>query len=187
MRLRPSAAFTAIGVLLGAALGVILWRGIPQPAEPAPTPEAGITPVTAPLVGARAPEFSAPSVDGETYRLSEQQGRPVILNFWATWCEPCRAEMPLLEARARELADAGLLIVGVNFDEPEAVVREYRDDLGLTLPLLLDPGGKIQRLYRVVAYPTTFFVGRDGLIRAVHLGVLDENILDEYLAALGLG
>lgn len=186
MRLRQSVAFSVIGVLLGAALGLILWRGIPQAVGPS-TPAGGITPVVAPLVGARAPEFSAPSVDGETFRLIEQQGRPVIVNFWATWCEPCRAEMPLLEDRALEFSDDGLTIVGVDFDEPQEVVRAYRDELGLSLPLLLDDGGEIQRLYRVVAYPTTFFIGRDGLIRAVHLGVLDDAMLDEYLAALGLG
>jgi len=186
--LRPL-TFTALGALLGAALGLVLWGGLPaDPASPEPSAGApAFTPVAAPLAGARAPDFSAPTLDGSSMRLSDLRGRAVILNFWATWCEPCRAEMPLLDDRSRTLAERGLAVLGVNFDEAVEDVRAFRDELGLTFPLLLDPGGELQSLYRVIGYPTTYFIDADGVIRAVHLGVMDEALLDDYLADLGLG
>lgn len=189
MDLRRALSFTAVGVLLGAALGLVLWRGIPDDLV-LPEPSLGapsFTPVVAPLAGSRAPEFSARTLDGALVRLSELRGRAVVLNFWATWCQPCRAEMPLLDDRSRTLAERGLVVLGANFDEPEEDVRAFRDELGLTFPLLLDPGGEIQSLYRVIGYPTTYFIDADGMIRAVHLGVMDEAQLDGYLADLGLG
>jgi peroxiredoxin len=181
--------YTALGVLLGAALGLVLWRGIPDelasPEASAGAPE--FTPVVAPLAGSLAPDFGAQALDGQSIRLSELRGRAVILNFWATWCAPCRAEMPLLDDRSRALAERGLTILGANFDEPEEAVRAFRDELGLSFPLLLDPGGEIQSLYRVIGYPTTYFIDADGVIQAVHLGVMDEAQLDDYLSDLGLG
>ncbi|MBM3120646.1 MAG: TlpA family protein disulfide reductase, partial [Chloroflexi bacterium] len=181
-------SFTAVGVLLGAALGLVLWRGIPdEVASPGTVPGAPeFTPVVGPLVGSLAPDFSARSLDGPSIRLSELRGRAVVLNFWATWCAPCRAEMPLLDERSRAWAERGLIILGANFDEPEEDVRAFRDELGLSFPLLLDPGGEIQSLYRVIGYPTTYFIDAEGVIRAVHLGVMDEAQLDGYLADLGL-
>jgi peroxiredoxin len=95
--------------------------------------------------------------------------------------------MPLLDDRSRALAERGLTILGANFDEPEEAVRAFRDELGLSFPLLLDPGGEIQSLYRVIGYPTTYFIDADGVIQAVHLGVMDEAQLDDYLSDLGLG
>ncbi len=189
MAVRRALTFTAIGILLGSALGLAVWGGIPgdaAPAEPG-TGAPGLTPVVAPLVGGRAPDFDALDTDGERRRLSDLQGRIVVLNFWATWCEPCRAEMPLLQARARDLETTGLVVIGVNFDEPAETVRAFQTELGLTFPLLLDPGGPIQSLYRVLAYPTTFFVDAAGVIRFQHLGVMDEGQLDTYLEDMGLG
>jgi peroxiredoxin len=189
VRLRRSLTFTALGVLLGAALGLVLWRGIPdEVASPESSPGAPeFTPVVGPLVGSLAPDFGARTLDGPSIRLRELRGRTVVLNFWATWCAPCRAEMPLLDERSRALAERGLIVLGANFDEPEEYVRAFRDELGLSFALLLDPGGEIQSLYRVIGYPTTFFIDADGVIRAVHLGVMDEARLDGYLADLGLG
>lgn len=189
MKRRRPLSFTALGVVLGAALGLVLWRGIPdEVASPEALPGAPeFTPVVGPLVGMLAPDFGARTLDGLSIRLSELRGRAVVLNFWATWCAPCRAEMPLLEDRSRALAERGLIILGANFDEPEEDVRAFRDELGLSFPLLLDPGGEIQSLYRVFGYPATYFIDADGVIRAVHLGVMDEALLDGYLADLGLG
>lgn len=189
MAVRRALTFTGIGLLLGSALGLAVWGGIPgdaAPAEPV-TGATGLTPVVAPLVGGRAPDFDALDTTGDRWRLSDLKGRIVVLNFWAIWCEPCRAEMPLLEARARDLETTGLVVIGVNFDEPAGMVRAFQTELGLTFPLLLDPGGTIQSLYRVLAYPTTFFVDAAGVIRFQHLGVMDEGQLDTYLEDMGLG
>ena len=189
MAIRRALTFTVIGVLLGVAMGLVVWGGIPgdaAPAQPA-TLALGLTPVVAPLVGGRAPDFEALDTGGNRLRLSELQGRVVVLNFWATWCEPCRAEMPLLQARARGLENQGLSVIGVNFDEAATVVRAFQNELELSFPLLLDPGGHINALYRVLAYPTTFFVDAAGVIRFQHLGVMDEGQLDSYLDRMGLG
>jgi thiol-disulfide isomerase/thioredoxin len=171
-------------VLLGLAAGFAAW-GVRSDASGEPTPPAAakLTPVTAPVVGGLAPELRASSIDGDELRLSEMRGRVVLLNFWATWCEPCRVEMPLLEARYES---RGLLVVGVNFDETEAEVRAYRDALGLTFPILLDPGGEVQVLYRVRGYPTTFLIDEVGVIQFVHVGSMDGETLDGYLQGMGL-
>jgi peroxiredoxin len=79
-----------------------------------------------------------------------------------------------------------LTVLGVDFDEPEADVRSFRDELGLTFPLLLDPGAKVQELYRVVGYPTTVFVDEQGYVRVVHVGIMSPEQIDRYLAEMGV-
>jgi thiol-disulfide isomerase/thioredoxin len=124
-------------------------------------------------------------VDGESLRLSDLRGKVVALNFWATWCAPCRLEMPDLQERARQFPDR-LAVVGVNFDETAEDVAAFRDELGLDFPLLLDPDSAVQRLYRVLGYPTTFFIDEEGTIRIQHIGLMSPGQLDAYLEELGL-
>jgi len=100
---------------------------------------------------------------------------------------PCRAEMPLLDAALEKYADAGLVILGIDADEPASLVADFRDEFGLTFPLLLDPGAEVQQLYRVRGYPTTFFVDREGIIRAQQVGIMSESQLERYLGLLGIG
>ena len=133
--------------LIGLALGLAYFN-LPvdsEPATPAGTPAPGI----APLVGSLAPDFELATIDGGRLRLSDLRGRVVLVNFWATWCDPCRVEMPDLQARADRWPDQ-LVVLGVDFDEPEEDVRRFGEELGLTFPLLLDPGAEVQELYRVV-------------------------------------
>lgn len=185
---RRAWSFAAIGALLGLAAGLAIWGGFPESTAAATSPAAvQLTPVTAPVVGGLAPEFEAAELDGDVFRLSQARGRIVLLNFWATWCDPCRAEMPLLQARSRDFESAGLQVVGVNFDEPENEVRAFQDELGLTFRIVLDPGGQVQALYKVLGYPTTFFVDEVGVIRFVHIGSMDADQLDGYLREMGLG
>jgi peroxiredoxin len=185
---RRAWSLLAIGALLGLAAGLVAWGGFPEPVAAATTPVTSmLTPVAAPIVGGLAPDFEAVDTNGEDFRLTLARDQVVVLNFWATWCEPCRAEMPLLEARFRTLEARGLLVVGVNFDEPVEVVRDFQADLGLTFPIVLDPGGRIQALYQVVGYPTTYFVDRLGVIQIAHIGSMDEPQLDKYLRQMGLG
>ena len=180
-------SFAAIGVLLGLAAGFAAW-GARSEASGAATelPAALLTPVAAPVVGGRAPEFEAAGIDGGRFLMSETRGRVVLLNFWATWCEPCQAEMPLLESRYEGESPSGMLVVGINMNETATVVRSYRDALGLTFPIVLDPGGQVEALYRLRGYPTTFFVDEAGVIRFVHIGGLDAETLDGHLDEMGL-
>ena len=180
-------SFVALGLLLGLAAGFAAWGGRSEASSVSiASPAAVLTPVAAPVVGGLAPEFEATGIDGDQFLMSKSRGRIVLLNFWATWCEPCRTEMPELEARYGEEESAGVLVVGINLDETPAQVRAYRDALKLTFPLLLDPGGGVHTLYRVRGYPTTFFVDEVGMIRFVHVGSLDVETLDDYLHAMGL-
>ncbi len=142
---------------------------------------------TAPEKGALAPDFALKNLDGEVVRLSDFRGRPVLINLWATWCGPCRLEMPLFEERFQMFKDDGFVVLAVDFDEPAEAVAAFGDELGLTFDLLLDPGAKVQKLYRNRTYPSSFFVDREGVIQVQHIGVMTEGQLDGYLAELGLG
>lgn len=183
--LRPLALVGA-GLLLGAALGMGYFLGVPdttvtRPAEP---PAAGAALV--PVVGAPAPDFTLADPDGVRYTLSELRGQVVVLNFWATWCTPCRIEMPMLQARYDRDRENGLIVLGVNFDEPAADVRLFGRELGISFPLLLDPGAGVQRLYRVRGYPSTFVVDREGKLVVEHIGLMSASQLDDYLGQTGL-
>jgi cytochrome c biogenesis protein CcmG, thiol:disulfide interchange protein DsbE len=119
--------------------------------------------------GAMPPSFTARTVDSRELSLADLRGRVVVLNFWASWCLECRPEMPVLERLHREFGPRGLAVIGINAREAGVTARRYASDLGLSFPLVLDPDGKINRLYGVIGLPTTFLVGRDG--RAVALAV----------------
>jgi cytochrome c biogenesis protein CcmG/thiol:disulfide interchange protein DsbE len=182
-------AIPAAGLLIGLALGLIYFFGIPAKEESGlllqPEPPSG-TVLPGPYIGAPAPELEAETVDGSKISLQDFRGKVVVLNFWATWCAPCREEMPALEARYEKYKDRGLVVLAIDFDEPAEDVRAFRDSLALTFPVLLDPGAAIQQLYRVRGYPTSYFVDRDGTIQVQHVGIMYEDQLDGYLTQLGV-
>jgi len=121
----------------------------------------------------RPPAFTGRRADGSGLALHDLRGRVVLLTFWATWCAPCRTELPVFEALHREFGAEALAVVAVNAREGASEVREYAQALGLTFTLLLDPQGEIQRRYGVVGLPTTFFIGRDGRAVARAIGPRD--------------
>lgn len=126
------------------------------------------------LTGAPAPEFTATNLAGETVHLSDYRGRVVLVNIWATWCAPCRSEMPSMQDLYEDLKDTDFEILAVSIDaapgqvdeggRPGGDLRAFADDLGLTFPILHDPSGRIQQVYQTTGVPETFLVGRDGLI-----------------------
>jgi len=117
----------------------------------------------------RPPDFTARTVEGQTVSLAGLRGKVVLLNFWATWCQECRPEMPLFERLHREFTVQGLSVIGINAREGTVAIRGYAKELGLTFPLVLDPKGGINAAYGVIGLPTTFLIARDG--RAVALAV----------------
>lgn len=137
----------------------------------------------APEVGSPAPDFTLQTPQGESISLSDLRGQVVLINFWATWCAPCRVEMPAIQARYNR---GGFSALAIDFDESAELVRAFVDELSLSFPVLLDPGGEIQNLYRVRGYPTSFFVDADGIIRVFHIGDMSETELDNYLSHLGV-
>lgn len=189
MPLRGGWRWILAGVLLGAAIGLAYLYGFP-PDEAASGSTGQVTAgqaTPAPVEGSPAPEFSLQNLDGETVALADYRGEVVLLNFWATWCGPCRLEMPVLQDYHSRFSGQGLTVLGVNFDEPREDVAAFQRELNLTFPLLLDPGGAVQDLYRIRGYPSTFVVDRDGMISTVHIGVLAESQVQEYLQQVGIG
>ncbi len=177
----------ASAILFGLGIGLVVFLGFPSrepPASASAAPPPG--PGPAPVVGAPAPDFTLQSLDGQAVALSDYRGQVVLLNFWATWCEPCKLEMPAFDEVQQSVGPQGLQVLAVNFDEPAAVVQAFQDELGLTFPLLLDPGAVVQRLYRVVGYPTSYWIDRDGQVAAMHVGVMSERQLADYLTDMGL-
>ena len=119
----------------------------------------------------RPPGFTALTAEGGRLSLSGLQGKVVLLTFWATWCQPCRDEMPLFERLHRDLGRDGLVVVGVNAREDVAPIAEFARALDLSFPLAVDPDGKVGAAYGVVGLPTTFVIGRDGRAVARAVGV----------------
>ena len=128
--------------------------------------------VPAPQVGFLAPDFALPTLDGGTQALSALRGKVVVLNFWASWCPPCRAEMPTLARVAQTYAPKGVTVLAVNAtanDSPEAA-RRFLAQIGVTLPVALDLDGRVVQTYRISAFPTTFFIDPQGVIRDIVVG-----------------
>jgi len=139
-----------------------------------PGPAAAATHEWRPWPTGRAtPALALPLLDGTPWRLAAQRGRVVLLNFWATWCEPCRAELPSLQALAQRQAAAGLIAVAVNHRETAAAVQRYAQASALTLPLLLDAEGRATRDWTPGILPTTVLVGRDGRAAGAVVGEID--------------
>jgi cytochrome c biogenesis protein CcmG/thiol:disulfide interchange protein DsbE len=137
-----------------------------------------------PLLGQPAPEIDLETLDGERMRLSELRGRPVLVNFWATWCIPCRDEFPLMaDVYAAHAAD-GLEILGVVHDDTADGARAFATDMGATWPMLLDTEDVAWNDYIGVGMPTSFFVDRDGVIRAFSLGGFSRDGLVAQLETI---
>lgn len=144
---------------------------------------AGATSYTmteAPFVGHLAPDFTLTSLDGETMTLSDHIGRPVVLNYWATWCPPCRIEMPHLQ-EASEQYDGRVTFLGINQGEGEQLISDFRAEYDLNYPLLLDPNLTAHNLYSAVNLPTTVFIDADGVVREVIVGAVNSAVLQDRL------
>ena len=136
-----------------------------------------------PEVGETAPNFVLSDLAGNEVALADFRGQPVIVNFWATWCGPCRIEMPALQQAFEEHQDEELAILAVNREEPAAVVEAFfYDELGLTFTPLLDREAIVANQYAVFNMPTTFFIDAEGTVTAIHRGPLTSEQIDELLA-----
>ena len=168
-------ALIAIAVVLGG-----MWILISR----VPESQVGITSEgleTAPRKGFLAPDFTLTTLDGDTVRLSDLRGRPVLINFWASWCGPCRAEMPHLEAAYEAHSDAGLIVLGVDQLESPPLVARFVEEFGLTFPIPLDRDGKVSAAYQARALPTSFFVDADGIIRDAFTGPMTAGLIESKL------
>ena len=136
-------------------------------------------------VGFLAPDFTLEGMDGQPMSLRDLQGKAVILNFWATWCPPCKEEMPALEKIYRDHREDGVVVLGVNQMEARPQVQRFLEEYNLTFPVVLDIRGEVGRLYRVRAYPTTYFIDARGVIRDMVIGgPMSEALLRSKVDAL---
>ncbi len=129
----------------------------------------------APEEEAMAPDFLLEDLDGGEIRLSDLRGKPLIINFWATWCAPCRKEMPQFVEAYGKYRDQGLEIVAVNLQEGKSIASKFADDYGMDFTVAIDRDGEVGDQYHLLGLPTTYFVGRDGIIRSVFTGPFEAE------------
>jgi cytochrome c biogenesis protein CcmG/thiol:disulfide interchange protein DsbE len=153
----------AAGVI-GPALGLLALLGYGLTIEPKYIPT--------PFLARPAPPFALTLFDGSVLRLEDLHGKVVFLNFWASWCLPCRAEARTLEAAWQKYRDQGVVFVGVNLQDREEAAREFIEEFGVTYPNGMDRGARIAVGYGVWGLPETFFIDRDGRITYKHIGAL---------------
>ena len=177
---RREIGMAVAGALVGLAVIAAVWFFAARSADPA-LPAVGET-------NRAAPEFALPTLDGGTVRLSDYRGKVVLVNFWGTWCEPCKEETPALQAVYTDLAPQGLEIIGVNLYNQETqgreAVRAFLEPYGVAYPVALDTAGDTARAFQISPIPVSYFVDPQGTIRYVKVGVVtaaDVRVLFERL------
>jgi peroxiredoxin len=157
---------------------------LPAPADTPTLPAPAANLPVAPQPQAVAPDFTLTALGGQPVRLNDLRGRPVLVNFWATWCPACRSELPALQAAYQRYGER-VAFLGLDVKEPEETVAGFAQQSGLTFPILLDGDGAVSdRLYQVRGIPTSLFIAPDGVVSARHVGPLAEADIDRYLASL---
>jgi cytochrome c biogenesis protein CcmG/thiol:disulfide interchange protein DsbE len=162
------------GAVLGPALAVLALLAYGFTREPRD--------IESPILGRPAPPFTLTLFDGRTLRLEDLRGRVVFLNFWASWCPPCRAEAPMLEAMWRELKDQDVVFLGVNTQDEAPRAQAFLDEFDITYPNGRDPGGRIAIDYGVWGLPEAFIVAPQGRITYKHIGTVGPALLAAKIA-----
>jgi peroxiredoxin len=146
----------------------------------------GAAPACAATAYQSAPDFTLPSAAGPNLRLQEQRGRVVMLNFWATWCGPCKREMPQLNRLYTKYRASGFVLMGVNVDEDPLNAIGVSNKLGVQFPVVFDSAKRVSKLYDLSTMPSTVLIDRDGHVRYVHRGYKDgfEDTYDQQIAEL---
>ena len=164
-------------ILVGVA--ILFWMG-------QQSSQQQVSSVRAPLPqqGQPAPNFSLMSLSGEPVSLSDYSGQVVLVNMWATWCPPCKAEMPTIHEYYQTHRNDGFVVLAVNSQEKAANVNSFIQATGFTFPVLLDDQATVMDQYNVLGLPTSFIIGRDGTIQHTHTGQITEDQLEQYIDPL---
>ena len=166
---------TAVIAVLG--LAALAWGRVPAERASTALPPA-------PAIGHPAPSFTLPTLAGDSVALADLHGQPVVLNFWARWCGPCRAEMPELQRLHERLGEAGVVVLGVNQGESPETAAVFLQTLGLNFPVALDQRTGVSQQYLVNSLPTTFFIDLDGVIRNTFIGPMSDAVLAQNLRSI---
>lgn len=169
----------AAGAVVGLLIVGLVWFAVGQSADPA-LPAVG-------ELNRPTPDIALPVLDGGTMRLDDYRGKVVLVNFWATWCEPCKEETPALQQAYQELQAEGLVIVGVNLRRQETddeVVRAFVQEYGVTYPIALDVDGEAARLFQISPIPVSYFIDPAGTVRYVRVGTLTREDVNALFARL---
>ncbi|MBI4307841.1 MAG: TlpA family protein disulfide reductase [Chloroflexi bacterium] len=175
----PSKRLVVLGIVVLALLAFGGLLGWATTNKTAPTAGSG-----AQKVGRPAPDFTITTFAGQKLRLSEQRGKVVVVNFWASWCIPCRDEAPYLEMVWRQFKDKGVVFVGVDIQDTEADARAYIKEFGITYPNGPDTTGEITIDYGVSGIPVTFFLDREGRVRGRWVGAITREMLTKSIEDL---
>ncbi len=172
-----------VATLLAGSAFIWATRVVPGAPATAPAPEPAAT-QPAPLVGHPAPEFTLSAIDGSQVALDDLRGQVVLINLWATWCPPCRAEMPAIQQAYERFRDQGFVVLAVNQQEDAARVVAYMNEQRLTFPALLDSDALVGAAYQVRVLPSSFFLDRRGVIRAVYRGPMSRGMIEGTIEQL---
>jgi cytochrome c biogenesis protein CcmG/thiol:disulfide interchange protein DsbE len=167
-------------VLVVGLLGLLVWKVAHQVGDETVASEVqkGKSP--------EAPAFDLERLDGGTLSSSDLDGKVHVINFWASWCEPCRDEAPLLEQTWRDLRSKGVVVVGVDHQDAAQFARQFAREHSMTYPLVRDPDDKLYQRYGATGVPESFFVGRDGRVVAHVPGAVTRETLAEGLEKAGV-
>lgn len=134
--------------------------------------------------GSSLGDFSLKDIQGKTVRLSDYKGKPVLVNAWATWCPPCKAEMPLLNQYFQAHASDGFMLLAVNAGDSQNEAASFASQNGLAFPVLLDPGAQLLSQLGIHSFPTSILIGRDGIVKSIHLGMFTSDTIETELTPL---
>jgi len=192
-RKRSITIFIVVSIL-NAALLILLWTQLLTPAQNASSvqssaSDSGLGDVSSPLIGKPAPDFTLAKLsEGGNLRLSDFKGKPVILNFWASWCDPCNAEAPFLQKTwATRLQKQGAVLIGIDGQEKASAAQAFLQKYKIGYPNVQDTlDGSIGIRYGVAGFPTTIFIDPNGTVVAKSIAALDEKTLEQELKKLHL-
>ncbi len=178
-----------LGALPALVLPLLLVQGCvadSAPVDSAPVDSAprgtGSLPAARPEVGYLAPGFTLEDLDGNAVSLSDFGGKVVFINFWTTWCPPCRIEMPEIEALYQQYREQGVIVLGIDLQEDGDTVRGFVEEGGYTFTFLLDTLGEVGYAYRVQAIPSSVFIDTEGVIRSMIVGAMTREAMETNLA-----
>jgi len=173
-----------VTVLVAGSLFIAATRVQPGSGAYSPAAQTDVLPEPAPLPNHPAPDLALPQLDGTPRTLRDLRGQVVLINVWATWCPPCRAEMPAIQQAYTAYRDRGFIVLAVNQREDATAIRPFLEQHGLTFPILMDSDGQASATYQASALPSSFFVDRRGVIRTVYHGPMPPSVINGTIEQL---